>query len=392
MSLKLNRSYLHNLKFDLRSPLFINAAIILALLVLAALLRFNFRHFIDNDYTCCLSPWYEFIKSHGLHAFKDNFANYNFPYLYLIWLSTFLPISKILAIKLIAIAFDFLMAGGIYLVVNQLKKNRLLGVIAAVVALFLPTVFTNSAMWGQCDSIYTTFLIYSFYLVLKKKYKCAWFVWGIAFAFKLQAAFFLPILVFVWFKKNGGWYSPALAFIAPVMAIIPAILVGRSLSSALSVYSSQYNFFKVLSFNAPNFYQWIPNTSFSLFNTAGLIIALSASAILLFAAVNFLKYNEHNLLLLAAAFLFLVPFFLPQMHERYFYAGEIFALILAFSVSRLALVALVAEVIGFFVYIPYLFPRAIPIPFDILALGELGIIAYLIGRLFVTGPKPNITD
>jgi len=53
----------------------------------------------------------------------------------------------------------------------------------------------NSGVWGQCDSIYATFCAASLVSLVRGRpwAASAWF--GVAFAFKLQAIFLLPVLV-----------------------------------------------------------------------------------------------------------------------------------------------------------------------------------------------------
>src|ERR1700730_7829219 len=70
------------------------------LFLLAIALRISLYHTVTSDYTVFLSQWYDFIQTHGgFAAFKYNFSNYNPPYLYLLALTTYLPIPKLVAIK-----------------------------------------------------------------------------------------------------------------------------------------------------------------------------------------------------------------------------------------------------------------------------------------------------
>lgn len=50
------------------------------------------------------------------------------------------------------------------------KKNDKVFFITFAVVIMLPTVILNSAYWGQCDSIYTTFIILTLLYLYKGKY------------------------------------------------------------------------------------------------------------------------------------------------------------------------------------------------------------------------------
>src|SRR5690349_9337179 len=89
------------------------------LFLAAMVLRWALFPFVSGDYTAALSPWYDFIRSHGgFAAFKYSFATYNPPYLYLLALATFLPLSKMVAIKLVSVLGDLLLAYFAYLILR----------------------------------------------------------------------------------------------------------------------------------------------------------------------------------------------------------------------------------------------------------------------------------
>ena len=91
--------------------------------VLAIALRLSLWQFVSDDYTYFLSPWYDYLAAHGLEGLKDNFANYNMPYLYMLYILTNIAIPKLLAIKLLSILFDIALAVSIFLVVKHFKPK-----------------------------------------------------------------------------------------------------------------------------------------------------------------------------------------------------------------------------------------------------------------------------
>src|SRR5262249_43173146 len=131
-----------------------------ALAVLAIVLRVALYPIITSDYTAFLSPWYDFIQTHGgFAAMKYNFSNYNTPYLYLLTILTYLPIPKLVAIKSLSVVFDIVMGIFTYLLIGLKYRRIYAAIIGALVVLCAPTVFINSAAWGQCDAIYTAFCL-----------------------------------------------------------------------------------------------------------------------------------------------------------------------------------------------------------------------------------------
>lgn len=92
--------------------------------VLAICLRSVLFGIHTSDYAA-FSGWYDFIQSHGgFAALKYNFSNYNVSYFYLLTLTTYIPIPKMISIKLVPVCFDLLMALFVYLIVRLKYKNH----------------------------------------------------------------------------------------------------------------------------------------------------------------------------------------------------------------------------------------------------------------------------
>jgi Gpi18-like mannosyltransferase len=171
------------------------------LFLLAIALRISLYHIETSDYSVFLSRWYDFIQTHGgFAALKYNFSNYNPPYLYLLALAAYTPIPKLVAIKTISVVFDAVLALFAYLILDLRYKHSLVPLIGALVVVFAPTIFINSAAWGQCDAIYTAFCLGSLYFLLKGRPAWACVFFALAISFKLQAIFFLPVLLMLLLK------------------------------------------------------------------------------------------------------------------------------------------------------------------------------------------------
>lgn len=370
-------------------PLLGLGIILVALFVRKALLPFE-----SLDYILYLKPWYDFIQTHGgFAALRYDFSNYNPPYLYLLAIATIVPIKANLAIKGISIGFDFFLAFTVYLLVIEKYARKTVAFFAAALALYLPTVLINSAMWGQADAIYSSFCLLSLYFMMKKKGAYSSIAAGVAFAFKLQTIFFLPVLIIGVLKKEIRAVS--LVFIPAVylVSLLPAKLAGRSLGSMLHVYvgQSQGN---LLTANAPNIYQWLPNSYFSVFNSVGIYFTLGLVLLILFLIHQFTGELTPEMTVKSALLLTLViPFFLPQMHERYFYIAEVLSIVYAVYFPRYFYIPALIQIPVLLSYLFYLvgskpIPDQYP-PFFLMA--AIGLVAFdFVKQVRISRQRTNI--
>lgn len=380
--------------------------------------RWAFVDFQSGDFRAFLSRWYAFIQANGhLAALRyDSFANYNTPYLVLLALASYLPVQALAAIKAISIGFDVVLAAVASRVVAAVRPGAAWLPVAAFGAVtFLPTVVMNSGVWGQCDSIYTAGCLASLLYLIKGRpfVASAWF--GVAFAFKLQAIFLLPVLVVVLIINRHRLWSLAVAAATFLACLVPALLIGRSLASQLMVYPLQvtdssgtggtvgrgappggtrggggpaftltdgYSF----THNAPTPYAWLPADAGTGWKWAGL--ALTATVILAFGSW-LLAGHRHlpgpGVLLVAATASLIVPLLLPEMHERYFFVAEVLLVLAAFVDWRFALPAAGIQLASISTYLSYFANR------EVLPLKLMSAVALAAGlgtaTLLVTGRR-----
>ncbi len=302
---------------------FINSIIFAILLIFAGLIRYFALDYNGSDYQNFLSPWYDYIVQHGgWKALGNNFANYTPPYLYFLVILTYLPVPKLVGIKLISIFFDFILAYLVFSIINfcqqirekqdnyneilkkDLKKennqvlvneqNKItnlesknlfktqnfskilikhLPIIAFLVVLFSPTLIFNGAFWAQCDVIYTTFLVASFFAILKKKYFFAIFWFAISLSFKLQAMFFLPVLIVLLMLRQINFLHFLIIPIVYILSILPSFLIGRNFVELLRIYVDQGGAYNSLTMNSPNFYHWFGGGNYEILAKMGMVIA-----------------------------------------------------------------------------------------------------------------------
>lgn len=364
------------------------------LFALTLLVRYGLLEFQSGDYQNYLSHWYDFILANGrFKAFKYGFSDYNPPYLYLLSLSTLLPFAKIYSIKFISIIFDFILAIFAYKIIKEKYNNNLIAWGSLFAILFAPTVILNSSFWGQCDAIFTSFMALCIYFLIRKNNNSAAIAFGLAISFKLQAAFFLPVLFVMYLKKNIKFKSFLYIPIIFIASLVPAFIAGRPFIDLLKIYIAQADSQHELTFNAPNIYQWIPGADFNYFNFAGSISAVFILLALCFMAYNSKKEITRELIVkLSLLSVLLVPYFLPKMHERYFFPADTISIIYAFYNPKKFYIPIAINLISLFSYAPFLFGETlVPLAYLAIALGIVILIVFtdLIDGLYPIQNKQN---
>ena len=336
-------------------------------ILLAIMVRYLLLPFESNDYRVIML-WYDFIVQHGhFAALKYDFAPYNVLYFYL-WATAayFFPdLHSFLAIKIISIIFDFVLAFFVYRCVRLKYREPNEGaipILAALTALLAPTVVLNSA--GQVDATYTSFLVACLYYLLAGRQAAAFIAFGVAFTFKLQSVFLAPFLLWLLVKKEVNWRYVWLSPAVYLVFILPAWFIGRPFADLLMIYFGQADEFRYLNMNAPNLYQWIPNAYYDFYPVGMAFTAMVALGIAYFVYKSRVKITADRLVFLATFSVLVMPYFLPKMHERYFFPADVIAIILAFYCPRYWYVPVVIGSVSFlayrsFVHMPFLFNIAI---------------------------------
>ncbi len=365
----------------------------------------------SGDYRAFLLPWYRhLVQAGGFAGLADSFSNYNTPYLALLAVLTYLPVDPLVGVKAISIVFDVLLALFAYRIVREVRPaSRWLPTVAFGATFLLPTVILNSAWWAQCDSVYASLCLGSLSFLLRRQTALACVLFGLAFAFKLQAVFFLPalvVLVLVNRQRVAGLLLVPVTFLA---ALVPAWVAGRSLASQLSVYPSQISnpsgagagqagggaarvggggfggggrggggfggggfggggfggggagggggttTAHSFTSNAPTWYAWLPADASTTWKWVGLGVAAAvALALAGWLLARRRQLAPAEMLLVAATLSLVVPLLLPEMHERYFYLGEVLAVLAIFVDRRFLVVAALIQVATLSTYWSYL--------------------------------------
>ena len=285
---------------------------------------------VPGDYTNWLLPWYEHIVHAGpVAAFAHPFSNYSPPYLYLLSLSTLLPLPPLMAVKLVAVV------GGLWLVY---AVYRLAGTQAAAFSLFLPTVIINVPVLAQADSFWVAPCVLAVCAALRRD--TLWTaVWaGVGFAFKAQAIFIAPfVLGTIMRAPLRHWLAPVGVYLA---AMLPAWLAGWPTWDLAMVYIRQERWAppgaSAFVSTAPNLWavlrldhEWAATHFWIGFLLAGL------------ATLVYLRwFKRFHLVAGAALSAAMLPFLLPGMHERFFALAEVLTFCIAWRTERFAIAAM----------------------------------------------------
>ena len=328
------------------------------LLALALGLRALLFDYETLDYLNFLSRWVEFFREHGgFSALRYPIGNYNIPYLYCLALFSILPMDDLYLIKLLSTLSDILLAWGVLLLCSRFTKSRPRLQAAFFTTLFLPSVFLNSAVWGQCDSLYVAPLLLGIWCALSGRPVTSMILAAVAFGFKLQAVFILPIYAVFLMCGKLNWKHIFIFPASYLVLVLPAVCLGRPLWETVTLYFGQTGSIgSGLNYNSPSIFAVFTNIKDQ--QAAAVVAVILAFFYMLnllaVAFANRKKLNDRAILALCLLFAIGIPFLLPHMHERYFYGADILSLVLAFSVPMYfpaALLVQFASLLGYHAYL-----------------------------------------
>ena len=339
-----------------------------AVVALAIAIRVPLYTKESDDYYFFLKPWYTEICKDAKAFLSKGEADYTPTYMYFLCIISMFKISPesatfLRTLKTISVVFDFATAALIFCIIKFiLKKNNVLTLLGTGLALFLPQIFLNSAFWGQCDAIYTFFVVLSLFFALKNKSLWSAVSFGVAFAFKLQSVFFFPVLLLLWLNKK---FKFRCFFIIPVVYIIlmiPAMICGKSFISCLTVYFTQAGEYVALSMNAPNVYSFMyytlvdnPSVTKELVPAATVLGLMLIAALCLMIFLTHKDMSKEDVIKIAFLISLFAPYVLPKMHERYFYIAEVLSILYVVINPKKWYISTLAVAGTFQGYITYLF-------------------------------------
>ena len=284
--------------------------------------------FESGDFTQYLLQWFKELGSLSVKdALSTPIGNYNLPYIYYLTILSRFNVESLVHIKAFSCFFDVIMAYAVMRLVMTEVEDKRLQLAAYIIVLLSPTVMIDSAMWAQCDSVYTALCIISAFAAVKGRGRLCAISWTAAFCFKLQAVFILPALAAALFmgkvKPKHLLWIPAVYFVS----ILPALIAGRSLADCLNIYTNQVGYYKGLFFNAPTVWRFFGDAQIPALTNMSVYPALGALILFTLYAISAVKsMDDKKLISLFFISALLAAFLLPRMHERYFYMAEVLSI------------------------------------------------------------------
>ncbi|MCR5770902.1 MAG: glycosyltransferase 87 family protein [Butyrivibrio sp.] len=364
---------------------------LIIVVLISLVIRFDVRADNSNyDINTFLINWYDELKARGglkgLGTPIPN-CNYNFLYMTIIALMTYLPWGAMTSYKLLSMIFDYLLgivvARFVYELTDHNKKVN--AYLAFTIVIMSPLVISNSAVWGQCDSIYVFFVIISLLCLYKSRFILSFVLLGLAFSFKLQAVFILPFYLFYYFYKQR--YSIFHFLIIPLImeiSAIPSILAGRDILDTFRVYIGQTGNWPVTASNYPTFwYIFFRDEKYSSYETMNSLMVLTTVFVILMYIYLWvhkkIEIDAHKFIMIAYLLSFTCVMFLPSMHDRYAYMVEMLGIILVFMDYKMFPVIVILNCITMATYGNFLFYSTA----NIRDLSWLNFGVYLIGAVYI---------
>jgi Gpi18-like mannosyltransferase len=316
-------------------------------------LRYLFREHATSDAVDYLIPWYAFARDHGVGGLGQAFTNYTPFYSYLLLIAAqFDGLGQPLSlVKAISAVFEFGCAIVVARIVWRATRAPLRASMAFSGVWLAPTVIFNGAVWGQADSIWTFFTLLSVSLFMRGRNGVLPF--AVAFAVKAQAVFLGPFVVGMMLRRRIHWAWLAAVPGVYVVLAIPVLVAGRPIASVFRVYMDQADTFHRLTMNAANIWVFAGGAPYAIGVAVGLLLAAAAGLALSVFIVRSRQQGPDFILLAACASLMLMPYLLPKMHDRYFYAFELASIALACLNPRYLPLAAVAQVDGVLSYLGF---------------------------------------
>jgi len=302
-------------------------------------------------------PWMNTVQERGLASLSGDFG-YTPPHIYLMYVASVLVpwIGTVAAIKLINLPFIAILSVAIYHIVLIASESRRRAVTAGALLWIVPTPLVNAFAWGQFECLYAAFLALFVLFAIKKAPVAAASMFGLSLAFKPQAIFLLPLLLYLILSKQMKVWHLVCVPMMYLLMMAPAVIAGRRwLDLVNSVYVGPFEALSVLSMSAPNPWKIVGGLQLVDYRT-GLLIGTAAAGLAgLVIAVGALRLepNARTVVLVAALSSALMPYLLPKMHERYFFVADVMTFTLAFVIPRLWVTAPLFQVGSLLSYLPY---------------------------------------
>ncbi len=359
---------------------------LIAISIMGFFLRWSFFDSETADYYYFMKSWIDQLKAYdGLSGIGQNIGEYNVPYMLFLNIVARTPFNDLYEIKILSVIFDYVGAFAVIKLISLICNTKLItlkNLMAYAVCMFSPVFFFNSAFWSQCDFIYVSMLLFCMYFMIKEKYNKSMIFFGIALSLKLQAVFFLPVIIIYYFasKKMSAksfLFIPIIYFVA----VCPALFAGRGIKDTFLIYFKQTSIYEILTMECPNIFIFMTG-DYNTFKKAGIILAISLLGIGALICIYKKLYSPNEIVMTAVWSSMICIYFLPAMHERYVFIACVFSVLWAFINCKDWWIAVGVNTVCYLSYTTYLFKVTI---FDLkyLSLANLILLIFITKRLFI---------
>ncbi len=336
----------------------IDFLVISAGLAAVVVCRVSMLQMVSMDYHNFIRKWLESMSNISFSsALSTKIGDYNLPYLYFLAILSRFKDGWLVCVKALSCVFDVILAYYVMKIASLKVKSSRINAFIFVLTLALPTVLLNSASWGQCDSIYGAFCIGSIYYAFTNKGTKSMVMFALAFAFKLQAIFIIPILLVCFILQKIDWYKLLIVPIVYIACMFPAIVCGRGLYESLFVYVDQASQtqYQKMTLNATSIWTLFEDGAYSTYKWVGIMLAALVALVYVYLCYVYADRIETKELVIVAYLTALaLPFFLPSMHDRYFFIADVLSVLVFVYDRRKWYVPLVTVLASFATYAVFL--------------------------------------
>ena len=294
---------------------------------------------VSTDMASAFIPWYNIMKVRGsIAALSEQVGDYSLLYQTIIALLTYIDVNPLYLYKVLSICFDFLLAVSIAYFITRCGSPRIMEnrdsifTLAYACVILLPTVVVNSSFYGQCDSIYTFFLLWSIWFLYKEDYHLSFCMLGWALAFKLQSVLLFPLFFYYYFaKKKFSLTNVFITFITFWLSGFVAYIQRLHITDNVTIYSNQVVMFKHMWMNVPSFWFFVED-DYEKWHMIAIVVTFLILALVFIGAVRgkFHMATFEDIVAVAVFIEWTCIIFLPAMHERYTYVLDLLLLALSF--------------------------------------------------------------
>jgi Gpi18-like mannosyltransferase/predicted membrane-bound dolichyl-phosphate-mannose-protein mannosyltransferase len=282
------------------------------------------------------------------------FLDYPPGYLYALWLMGIIAnatgaggVILRMIVEAPALVADFVLALLVFIFVRRTAPARRTAAYVAMLLVALnPALGFDTIIWGQSDSALTVVIMLSAALALDGEFELGWALAALSVLVKPQALMYVPVLglwTLIKLPYSQWWRSALAAAAVAVVGVLPFQL-GHPWYWILELYHSTAAYYHETSVNAFNVMALIgglrkPDTD----TFAGLSYFTLGMGLLvpLYAFIGWRLWTERSPRgMMFAIFAAVFGFFMlaPRMHERYLYAGLVFAAPLVVEGAEMATV------------------------------------------------------